>query len=118
MQLNEWGPRAAFYDLASDEQLDWIPPPAEWAAEQADIASRQPTSTRASSRSGSEEAGSRAEGAQAHQGDVDEALGGRGVAAGAHALPHPRHAASEAGCRCASTRTSITTPVSSRTATR
>ncbi len=28
---------AAFYELASDEQLDWVPPPAEWAAEKADV---------------------------------------------------------------------------------
>ena len=27
----------AFYSLASDEQLDWVPPPAEWAAENADV---------------------------------------------------------------------------------
>ena len=28
---------AAFYELASDEQLDWVPPTAQWAAENADV---------------------------------------------------------------------------------
>jgi aminopeptidase len=28
---------AAFYELASDEQLEWVPPTAEWAAENADV---------------------------------------------------------------------------------
>ncbi len=28
---------AAFYDLASDEQLDWVPPPSQWAADHADV---------------------------------------------------------------------------------
>ena len=37
MQLTTSGTQAAFYDLASDEQLDWIPPPATWAAENADV---------------------------------------------------------------------------------
>src|SRR5512132_4203390 len=37
MQLTTSGAQAAFYDLATDEQLDWIPPTAEWAAEQADV---------------------------------------------------------------------------------
>ncbi|HZN88791.1 MAG TPA: aminopeptidase [Thermoleophilaceae bacterium] len=37
MQLTTSGAQAAFYDLASDEQLDWIPPPSEWAAERADV---------------------------------------------------------------------------------
>ena len=33
----EDGAPAAFFDLASDEQLDWIPPTSEWAAENADV---------------------------------------------------------------------------------
>jgi aminopeptidase len=37
MQLTTTGAQAAFYDLASDEQLDWIPPTASWAAENADV---------------------------------------------------------------------------------
>jgi aminopeptidase len=37
MQLTTEQGQAAFFDLASDEQLDWVPPPAEWAAEQADV---------------------------------------------------------------------------------
>jgi aminopeptidase len=37
MQMTTNGAQAAFFELASDEQLDFIPPPAEWAAEQADV---------------------------------------------------------------------------------
>jgi aminopeptidase len=37
MQLTTTGAQAAFYDLAGDEQLDWIPPTATWAAENADV---------------------------------------------------------------------------------
>jgi aminopeptidase len=37
MQLTTEEAAAAFYGLASDDQLDWVPPPAEWAAEQADV---------------------------------------------------------------------------------
>jgi aminopeptidase len=37
LQLAPEGASAAFYELASDEQLDWIPPTAKWAAENADV---------------------------------------------------------------------------------
>ena len=37
VQMTTNGAQAAFFELASDEQLDWVPPPAEWAAEQADV---------------------------------------------------------------------------------
>jgi aminopeptidase len=37
MQLSTAGAQASFYDLASDEQLDWVPPTARWAAEKADV---------------------------------------------------------------------------------
>jgi aminopeptidase len=37
MQLTTEQGQAALFELASDEQLDWVPPPAEWAAEQADV---------------------------------------------------------------------------------
>jgi aminopeptidase len=37
MQLTTNGAQAAFYDLASNEQLGFIPPPAQWAAENADV---------------------------------------------------------------------------------
>ena len=37
MQLTTDGAQAAFYELASDAQLDWIPPTSEWAAEHADV---------------------------------------------------------------------------------
>ena len=37
VQLAPEGASAAFYELASDEQVDWVPPPATWAAENADV---------------------------------------------------------------------------------
>ena len=37
VQLATEGAAASFYELASDEQLDWVPPTAEWAAENADV---------------------------------------------------------------------------------
>jgi aminopeptidase len=37
MQLTTEGAMPAFYELASDEQLDWIPPTTEWSVENADV---------------------------------------------------------------------------------
>jgi len=37
MQLATEGAAPAFFELASDEQLDWIPPTATWTAENADV---------------------------------------------------------------------------------
>src|ERR671920_1121804 len=37
MQLATSGAQAAFYDLASDEQLDWVPPTTEWTVENANV---------------------------------------------------------------------------------
>lgn len=37
MQLTTDGALAAFFELASDDQLDWVAPPAEWAATTADV---------------------------------------------------------------------------------
>jgi aminopeptidase len=37
MQLTTEGAQAALYDLAGDDQLDWVPPTSEWAAENADV---------------------------------------------------------------------------------
>ena len=37
MNITTSGAQAAFFDLASDDQLDWIPPTAEWAAENSDV---------------------------------------------------------------------------------
>jgi len=37
MQLTTEGAQAALYDLAGGEQLDFVPPPAQWAAEHADV---------------------------------------------------------------------------------
>jgi len=37
MQLSTEGAAPAFYELANEKQLGWIPPTAEWAAENADV---------------------------------------------------------------------------------
>ena len=37
MQLTTEAAQAAFFELAGDEQLDWVQPPAEWTAEHADV---------------------------------------------------------------------------------
>jgi aminopeptidase len=37
MQLSTDGAVPAFYELANDKQLEWIPPTAQWAAENADV---------------------------------------------------------------------------------
>src|SRR3954447_16396905 len=37
MQLTTEAAASAFYELASDEQLDWVPPTSTWAAENADV---------------------------------------------------------------------------------
>jgi aminopeptidase len=37
MQLTTEGAQPAFFELAGDEQLDWVAPTAEWAAENADV---------------------------------------------------------------------------------
>jgi len=37
LQLSTEAAASAFYTLASDDQLDWVPPTAEWAVENADV---------------------------------------------------------------------------------
>jgi len=37
MQLTTEQSQAAFFELATDDQLDWVAPPAEWTAEQSDV---------------------------------------------------------------------------------
>jgi aminopeptidase len=37
MQMTSEGAAAAFYSLASDEQLEWVAPPSQWAVEEADV---------------------------------------------------------------------------------
>jgi aminopeptidase len=37
MQLQTSGAQASFYELASAEQLDWVPPTTEWTVENADV---------------------------------------------------------------------------------
>jgi aminopeptidase len=37
VELSMDGQAPSYFELASDEQLDWIPPPAQWASENADV---------------------------------------------------------------------------------
>jgi len=37
MQVTTEGASAAFYELASGEQLDWVPPTSKWAVENTDV---------------------------------------------------------------------------------
>jgi aminopeptidase len=37
LQLTTTGAQAAFLEHAANEQLDWVPPPSEWAAEKSDV---------------------------------------------------------------------------------
>jgi aminopeptidase len=37
LQVSTAGAQAAFFDLASDTQLDWVPPTSEWIAEHGDV---------------------------------------------------------------------------------
>src|SRR6185312_13177323 len=37
VNLNMEGQAPAFYRLANEQQLDWVPPPARWAADEADV---------------------------------------------------------------------------------
>jgi aminopeptidase len=52
MQMTTNGAQAAFFELASNNQLDFVPPPSEWAAEQAEtrIAIMSEVNSRALSR--------------------------------------------------------------------
>jgi aminopeptidase len=38
LQMSPEGAAVALYELASDDQLDWVSPPAQWGAEHADVA--------------------------------------------------------------------------------
>jgi aminopeptidase len=37
MQLTTEGAQSAFFELAGEEQIDWVPPTSEWVAENADV---------------------------------------------------------------------------------
>jgi aminopeptidase len=37
MQLTTEGAQSAFFEIADEKQLDWVPPTSEWAAENADV---------------------------------------------------------------------------------
>ena len=76
--------QASFFDLAVDDQLDWVAPTAKWAVEEADvrIALMADTNTRALSHVAAVEAAARPEGAQAADGDLDGAAPRRASTAG------------------------------------
>ena len=92
MQLATEEAAAAFYELATDDQLDWVPPTSKWAAENADvrIAMMADANTRALSQVDPKQAGAHAAGAQAADGDVDAARGRRGAPLVADAVPDAR----------------------------
>ena len=92
MQLQTSGAQAAFYELASDEQLDWVPPTTEWTVENADvhISVMASLNTRELSDADPKKQARAPEGAQADHGDVDAAVRGGQLPLGAHAVPDPR----------------------------
>ena len=117
MQLQPSGAQAAFYELASDEQLDWVPPTTEWTVENADVhisvmatlnTRELPRLTRRSRRA--------PEGAQADHGDLDAASRDGRATAGRSRCSRRTHFASEAGMSLSATRTSTTRPASPSTA--
>jgi aminopeptidase len=98
LQMSTEGAQAAFYELAADEQLDWVPPTSEWVAEKADarIAIMADVNSRELSRTNPKK---QARVSKARQGLMETSM--RRAAAGEHrwALTlFPTHAyASEAG---------------------
>ncbi len=92
VQLSPEGAAAAFYELADDDQLEWIPPTAAWAVEQADvrIAILGDANTRDLSQVDPKKQAQGAEGAQGADGHVHEAERVRRVPLGAHAVPDAR----------------------------
>ena len=92
MQMTTDGAQSAFYELAGDAQLDWIPPTSEWIAENSDarIAIMAEVNTRELSAGRPEEAGPRPAGAPAAHGDHDAAIRRGRAPLGADALPQPR----------------------------
>ena len=75
MQLSTEGAAPAFYELANEKQLEWIPPTATWAAENADvrIAVMADANPRALSQVDPKRQAIAPEGAQAAHGDEHEA---------------------------------------------
>ena len=92
MQLQTSGAQAAFYELASDEQLDWVPPTTEWTVENADvhISVMASLNTRELSTADPKKQARAAEGAQADHGDLDAARRRGRLQLVAHALPDAR----------------------------
>ena len=104
---------------ATSSSTGWRPR-REWAAENADvrIAIMADVEHARAVAGRPEEAGARAEGAQAADGDVDAARGrGRATAGRSRCSPRTRTRARRA-CRCPTTRTSTTRPAWRPTATR
>ena len=120
LQLTTEGAQAAFFDMASDEQLDWIPPTSEWVAENADarIAIMADVNARELSQTDPKKQARVSARAPGPDGDLDAALGRRRVPLGADAVPHPRVRERGRACRCATTRTSTTPPAWRPTASR
>ena len=92
VQLSPEGAQAAFYELASDEQLDWVPPTAEWAVENADvrIAIMADANTRELSQVDPKK---QARAQKARKPLMETSMrrsGRRRLPLGAHALPDPR----------------------------
>jgi aminopeptidase len=107
MQLQTSGAQAAFYDLASDEQLDWVPPTTEWTVENADvhISVMASLNTRELSQANPKKQAR-------HQKAPKTATAGRSRCS---RLTRTR---ARRACRCRPTRTSITPPAWSWTETR
>ena len=120
MQLQPSGAQAAFFELASDEQLDWVAPTTEWAVRErrrahlghgvAQHARALAASTRRSRRARRRRASR----------SWRRRCGGRprtATAGRSRCSPRTRTRARRA-CRCPPTRTSTTRPAWRRTATR
>ena len=92
MQLQTSGAQAAFYELASDEQLDWVPPTTEWTVENADvhISVMASLNTRELSHADPKKQARHQKARKTDHGDLDAARGGGQLPLGAHAVPDAR----------------------------
>ena len=121
MQLSTEGAVPAFYELASESSSTGSRRTAQWAAENADvrIAVMADANPRELSQVDPKQAGARAEGAQAADGDesMRRAADGRATA-GRSRCSRPRPTRPRRACRWPPTRTSTTAPAWHRRATR
>ena len=92
LQLSTDGAQAAFFDLASDEQLDWIPPTSEWTVENAAARDRGHGRRQRARAVGHRprQAVARVARTPGPDGDLDAARCRRRVPLGPHAVPHAR----------------------------